>query len=123
MQLFMGNNDVPWTIELTELFDPYSMHVIINRDTAKRLDLKDGDLVRLNSMGGNSIEGVLKTSALVAPNVLGIPGAYGARSSNIHPWARVGPNFNTLWKLDEAYMDPATNRLDLTTRVSIDRVT
>ena len=123
MQLFMGNNDVPWTIELTELFDPYSMHVIINRDTAKRLDLKDGDLVRLKSMGGNSIEGVLKTSALVAPNVLGIPGAYGARSSNIHPWARIGSNFNTLWKLDEAYMDPATNRLDLTTRVSIERVT
>ena len=76
MQLFMGNNDVPWTIELTELFDLYSMHVIINRDTAKRLDLKDGDLVRLNSMGGNSIEGVLKTSALVTPNVLGIPGGY-----------------------------------------------
>ncbi len=122
MQLFMGNNDVPWTIELTEQFDPYSMNVIINKDTARRLALKDGDLVRLNSMGGNSIEGVIKTSALVAPNVLGIPGAYGARSRNIHPWARVGPNFNALWKLDEAYMDPETNRLDLTTRVSIERL-
>jgi anaerobic selenocysteine-containing dehydrogenase len=122
MQLFYGDNDVPWTIELTERFDPYSMHVMINRDVAKTLGLKDNDLVRLTSMGGNSIEGTIVTTALVAPNVLGIPGAYGARSTDIHPWARIGPNFNALWKLDESYMDPETNRLDLTTRVSIERV-
>ena len=122
MQLFYGNNDVPWTIELTELMDPYSMHVLVNPADAGALGLSDGDTVELTSMAGNSTQGPIKVSNLVMPGVLGIPGSYGDRSTDIHPWARTGPNFNTLWELDWKYFDPQAAAIDLTTKVSLKKV-
>ena len=98
------------------------MHVLVNPADAGALGLSDGDTVELTSMAGNSTQGPIKVSNLVMPGVLGIPGSYGDRSTDIHPWARTGPNFNTLWELDWKYFDPQAAAIDLTTKVSLKKV-
>ena len=87
--------DNPWIAEDILLFDPWSMMVVINTETAKRKGLKDADNVIVESKYGKT-QGLVKTSELVRPDTVALSGCFGARSVDMNPIARLGPNINDL---------------------------
>lgn len=119
---FACNVSNAWLMELTAGQDPYSLAVMINGETAAKRGLKDGDHVQIVSFTGGKIEGIVKTTQLVHPTVLGIAGAYGTRSANMNPVVRVGSAFNDLLKLSEEYLNPLKISIDRDVRVKISKM-
>lgn len=111
----------PWLHEV-RTNDPYEMHILINRGTASRKNLKDGDLVCVESRYGKT-EGTIKTTELIHPEVVGIAALYGSATLLMNPIAKEGPYFNALISIDEEVsMDPLHGGLDIAPRVKIYRV-
>ena len=119
---FACNIGNAWLMELTTDQDPYSLSVMINGATAAKRGLKDGDRIAITSFTGGMIEGKVKTTQLIHPEVLGIAGAFGVKSANFNPAARQGSSFVDLLKLSEEYINPLKISLDRDTKVKIRRM-
>ena len=119
MELYYGNIDQPWVNELAFTMNPYASAILINPRAASQLGLSDGNTVVVEAFTGGKTQGQVKLTNLVRPDVVAIGGAWGARSANIHPWARKGPHFNALWKISEEFLDPIRGGIDMTTRVRL----
>ena len=110
--------DNPWISEQTELFDPYSMNVWMNRATAEKKGLKDGDFVWVESQHGKT-RGQVKTSESVHPEVIGMGGCYDSKSANYSPLGRGGSNINDLCEFDETHMNPVTGGMENHAKVKV----
>lgn len=122
MQQHYGTNtDNAWLMEWTANYDPYSMRIWMNTDTARKKGLKNGDTVWVESFTGGKVQGQVKTSECVHPEVVAIGACFGNRSANIFPMARLGPHFNALNRLSEEYLDPLTFNIDRDTRIRISK--
>lgn len=121
MQHHYGTDNA-WAMELTEAQDPYSLRIWMNSEIAWKKGLKDGDKVEVESFTGGKVEGIIKTSQCIHPQVTAIGGCFGHRSVNIVPSSQKGPNFNTLNKISEEYIDPIVGNIDRDTRVKIQRI-
>lgn len=119
---FACNISNAWLMDLTTHQDPYSLAVMMNAVSAARRGLKDGDRIFITSFTGGKIEGRLKTTQLIHPQVLGIAGAFGSKSANLNPAVRQGPPFADLLKLSEEYINPLKISLDRDTKVKIDKI-
>jgi anaerobic selenocysteine-containing dehydrogenase len=95
--------------------------VLVNRLTAERKGLREGDEVSVEAYWGGTASGILKLTDLIHPKAVGIPGGHGRRSLHRNPQARQGPNFNALLNTDEGTFDPLHGGIDLSPRVRIDR--
>ena len=115
-----GNVENPWFHEIATQFDPYQMTILINRATARKRGLKDGDKVLVESQWGK-MDGVLKLTELIHPEVIGVAGNFGRRSLHMNPISRIGPNFNQLLSPDEGTIDPIGGGLCNTARVKLTR--
>jgi len=110
----------PWLTEISE-HHPYAYKILMNRETARRKGLKDGDLVQVESAGG-STRGRLKLTECIHPEVVGIPGTFGSWAKG-KPIARgKGPHFNSLIPLDPQRMDYVSTAVDACIRVKVTRV-
>ena len=116
-----GTVENPWLMEVAQTFDPYSFSICMNRTTAARKGLKDGDKVRVESPYGK-VEGTLKTSELFHPEVVGIGGCFGRRSMHMNPAAKLGPNYNQLLTADDGKYDPISGGMEITARVKIKKI-
>ena len=110
--------DNAWTSEVTELFDPYSMNVWMNRATAAAKGFKDGDWIWVESQHGKT-RGQVKTSQGVHPEVIGIGGCYGSQSVDYNPQARAGANINELCEFDETHMNPICGGMENRAKVKV----
>ena len=119
---FSCNISNAWLMDLTIDQDPYSLSVMMNGATAAKRGLKSGDLIAITSFTGGHIEGKVKTTQLIHPQVLGIAGAFGAKSANLNPFVRQGPPFADLLKLSEEYINPLKISLDRDTKVRIRKI-
>jgi anaerobic selenocysteine-containing dehydrogenase len=119
---FACNISNAWLMELTKEQDPYSLQVMMNKASAEKRGLQDGDRIEITSFTGGQIQGTVKTTQIIHPEVLGIAGAYGSKSSNFNPSARKGSAFVDLLKLSEEYINPLKISLDRDTRVRIRKV-
>jgi anaerobic selenocysteine-containing dehydrogenase len=81
-----------WMSEIFEA-DPYFLRVWMNEDTGKEKGLSDGDKVWLESTV-TKVEGRVKLSQGIHPQVVGVAGASGAWATN--PFAKKGINFASL---------------------------
>ncbi|MBI2918514.1 MAG: molybdopterin-dependent oxidoreductase [Chloroflexi bacterium] len=111
----------PWLNELSQ-HHAYVYKVMVNRDTAHRKGLKDGDLVEVESAGGKTRARV-KVTECIHPEVVGLAGGFGN-------WARgrpvaqgQGPHFNSLIPLDTKRMDYVSTAVDACIRVKLTKVT
>ena len=116
-----GFDENPWFDELIDQTNPYVRTVNINRATAAKKGLKDGDEVWVQSQYGKT-RGKVKTSDLFHPDVVGIAGCYGAGTMHMNPIAMKGPHFNSLLSNDESSMDPISGGLDISPRVKVYKV-
>ena len=90
-----------WLRDTEVHFDPHLRHVLMAPSAAEKLGLAEGDAVVIESMYGNTTEGVLHLSEMVHPQMLGISGKWGAKGAGLIEFAHEGPNFNRLLNDDE----------------------
>jgi len=123
-QFRIGTSDQtgnPLLNEVVDHCDPYQLRVLLNRLTAERRGLREGDEVVVEAYWGGTTSGILKLTDLIHPEAVGIPGGHGKRSLHRDPRARRGPNFNALLNTDEGTFDPLHGGIDLSPRVKIVR--
>lgn len=107
----------PWLAEVYTQ-DPYEGVICINTDTAAAKNLKDGDTVVIESRYGKT-EGLIKTTELMHPQVVGISGSYGLGTPQSNPLMKRGPHYNSLLALDHKSVDAISGGQEASPRVKI----
>lgn len=77
----------PWLDEVSR-YDPYTYFIEINRVTAEKKGLSDGDLVRLESSRGYTVEGPIRITEGMHPECLGVGGGHWGTRSKFLPIAK-----------------------------------
>ena len=116
--------DNPWTHEAMQ-FDPYPAAVWINRETAKKKGLKDGDLVWVESYvqeAWSKVKGEILTSEGVHPESCIIGGQWGRWATNMNAIAKEGPHHNSLLSIKLAYIDHFSGNIELGSKVKVYKV-
>jgi len=111
----------PLLNEVVDRCDPYQFVVLINRVTAEKKGLKEGDKVVVEAYWGGRTEGTLRITDLIHPDAVGIPAIHGFRSMHRNPVARRGPHFNSLLSSAEGSFDPVHGGIDRSPRVRVYR--
>ena len=117
-----GSLENAWLRDVAEHFDPFLHAILINRKTAEAKGLKDGDMVWLESQYGGKIQGPVKLSELFHPEVVGIAGNFGHKSSQMAPVALKGLHFNQLMSPDPGDIDPVSGGFAGAPKVKITKV-
>jgi len=117
-----SNMENAWLQELREN-DPYETFVLVNSLTARKKGLQDGDAIRIESQYGKT-EGRVKVTELIHPEVIGIPGNYGGRSTSfLNPVHSDAAWFNELLSSKEEHaLDPITAGMEIAPRVRVHRM-
>jgi anaerobic selenocysteine-containing dehydrogenase len=102
-------------------FDPEIGFILINTETAKRKGLKDGDMVRCESLHG-SLEGPIKTTELLQADSVGISGNYGQKGRLTYPEAKKGLNYNVLLSAEDGEFDPVTGGINISPQVKLTKI-
>lgn len=113
----VGGN--PWLAELSEK-DPFDGAIFLNSETARRKGLNDGDRVVIESRYGTT-RGIVRTTELIHPDAVGIPGSHGLGTIQSNPLNREGTNINLLYSLDEKTIDAVSGGLELSPRVKLQK--
>jgi anaerobic selenocysteine-containing dehydrogenase len=115
-----SNMENAWINEVREN-DRYETYIHINSKTACLKGLHDGQLVWVESRYGRT-KGRLRTTALIHPEVLGMPGNYGGLGGKswMNPVMTDGPWFNALLTADEQkHVDPITGGIEMAPKVKV----
>jgi anaerobic selenocysteine-containing dehydrogenase len=97
--------------------------VVINSETAKKKNLRDGDRVCLESRYGKT-GGRLRLSELIHPEVLGVPGNYGGKRSRfLNPVSSDAAWYNVLLASDEEHhLEPISGGIENSPKVKLTKV-
>ncbi|MCX6013099.1 MAG: molybdopterin-dependent oxidoreductase, partial [Chloroflexi bacterium] len=113
-----GNTENPWIDELSKM-NPYTYHVTMNEDTAKKKGLKTGDLICIESDKNRKVTGVLKTMQGQHPQCISISACSGAWARGM-PIARgKGTNFNILLESDFEHVCPVCFSIETATKAKV----
>lgn len=92
--------------------DAYIYYINLNKSTAARKGIKDGDWICLESVKGRKVWGKANLSEAIHPEVLAVAGCTGHWSKD-QPIARAkGTFFNALLEIDYEHASPANLNLD-----------
>ena len=111
----------PLLNEVVDGCDPYQFTVLLNKATAARKGLKDGERVIVEAYWGGKTEGTLRVTDLMHPDAVGIPAIHGFRSMHRNPVTRRGPHYNSLLSSAEGTFDPVHGGIDRNPRVRVYR--
>jgi anaerobic selenocysteine-containing dehydrogenase len=111
----------PWLHDILDHTVLDSKRVLIPTTAAKKLGIREGDEVWVESEDGGKTRGKVHLSELIHPECIGVPGNYGRSALLMNPRAREGPNFNVLRSPDEAFCDPIQGQPELSPRVTVYR--
>jgi anaerobic selenocysteine-containing dehydrogenase len=116
--------DNPWTHEAMQ-FDPYPRSVWMNRQTATKKGLKDGDLVWVESYvqeKWSKVKGEVLTSEGVHPESVIIGGQWGRWAVNMNNIAKEGPHHNSLISIKLPFIDHFSGTIELSSKVKVYKV-
>ncbi len=116
--------DNPWTYECME-FDPYPGSVWINKETAKKKGLKDGDLVWVESFvqePWSKVKGEVFTSEAVHPDGCIIGGQWGRWAVGMNPISKERAHHNSLLSIKLQYVDHFSGNIQMGSKVKIYKV-
>ena len=113
-------HDAPVLLRVAEATerDPYFTRIMINSATARKKGLSDGARVCVESPHGR-IEGTLKFTETIHPEVLGTIGCWGHRTEASVARGRGPGNFNSLLGSGLQYMGPSTLQAECAARAKI----
>lgn len=109
----------PLLNEVVDGCDPYQFTVLLNKGTAERKGLRNGEQVIVEAYWGGKTQGVLRVTDLMHPDAAGIPAIHGFRSMHRNPVTRRGPHFNSLLSSAEGTFDPLHGGIDRSPRVKV----
>ena len=104
----------PWLSEIAEL-NPYSQKILINRVTAEKKGIGEGDKIYVESEV-DKVAGIAKVTECVHPEVIGISSHFGSLAKGKPIGCEKGSQFNRLLPGD---MDPVSTGVDACVRVKI----
>ncbi|MGI6732287.1 MAG: molybdopterin-dependent oxidoreductase [Anaerovoracaceae bacterium] len=107
----------PWLAEVYKK-DPWEAVVCLNKATAEKKGLADGDRVTIASRYG-TLEGLVRTSELFHPDAVGVSGAYGMGTRQSNPLSKQGPLFNRLLTTAEETLDSVSAGIEIAPCVKI----
>jgi anaerobic selenocysteine-containing dehydrogenase len=111
----------PWIDEASRM-NPYTYNITLNRQTAEKKGLKEGDIIEIESVAGRKITGRLKPMEGQHPQVIGIA-TCGGHWAKGQPVARgKGTNFNEILELDQDHLDPICTTLETCVRTKIRKI-
>ncbi|MBT5267214.1 MAG: molybdopterin-dependent oxidoreductase [Rhodospirillaceae bacterium] len=102
--------------------NPYTFNVMINRITAEKKGLRDGDRIRIESHFADG-EGTVKVTELIHPDCIGIPGTLGhwARAYNVSKYQ--GTSFNNFLPAPSVeFIDTLSGQTDSCARVRVTKI-
>lgn len=94
----------PWLCEIGEEH-PFLYKVLMNLETGFKKGVRSGDIIKVESTNGSSVEGEVKLSQCIHPEVIAIGGIFGARAKGKPIAKGKGLHFNTLMTLDLEHLD------------------
>ena len=102
--------------------NPYTYNVTMNAETAREKGLEDGDVVKLESDRGRTVQGVLKTREGQHPQTIAMVGTAGHWAKG-QPIARgKGVNFNALMDYKLSDCDPLSLSVEPCIKVRVWKV-
>ena len=111
----------PWLDEASRM-NPYTYNITMNRETAQKKGLKDGDVIELETITGRKVSGTLKTMEGHHPKTVAIAACSGHWAKGL-PIARgKGTNFDDLLEIDIKHSDPVSLNLETAVRVKAKRI-
>ncbi|HBB16974.1 MAG TPA: hypothetical protein DCZ97_08220, partial [Syntrophus sp. (in: bacteria)] len=111
--------DNPWVDDICKR-TRMDYNVALNRDTAFRKGIKDGDLVRIESRAGK-VFGRVRLTEGIHPECLGIFGVLGQWAKDKIIARGKGTHINSLLKHDWSMVGTLTGQLDFCARVKVSR--
>jgi anaerobic selenocysteine-containing dehydrogenase len=112
----------PWLTELSQRH-PKALYVTLNRETASRHGIADGDEIELTGVNGYSARGLARLSECVHPEVAAIASCFGHWSRAQPVGSDHGVNFNSFVPLDIRGMEMLSGDYDHCALVTIRRAT
>jgi anaerobic selenocysteine-containing dehydrogenase len=116
-----GTMQIPLLDEASQL-SPYTYNIVINESTAKKRGLKSGDVITMESNYGRKIEGPIKTSQGIHPEVIAIATTAGHWVKGQPIAYGKGVNFDVLVELDLEHVDPTVFNIETSVKVKISKV-
>lgn len=107
--------------EIQAITDPNIDAIVINRETASRKGLSEGDRVVVESMYGQSLEGTVHLTELIEKSCLGFAGNYGHVAPFMGEYAKRGLNYNQLLSADDGLFDPVSGGMENTAACKISK--
>jgi molybdopterin-containing oxidoreductase family molybdopterin binding subunit len=111
-------NQNTWLDELSH-FDPYVYNIQINRDTAKKKGINDGDMIYVENVKGHKIKGRAKLVEGIHPEHIAIGGCGGHWTKGQPIALGKGVFFNELLEIGKEYMDPISFNQDICVKVKV----
>ena len=111
----------PWIDEASRM-NPYTYNITMNRETADKKGLKEGDIIEIETDKGRKTVGRLRPMEGQHPRVVGIAANSGHWAKG-QPIARgKGSNFDVLLELDQKHLDPICTTIETSVRVSVRKI-
>lgn len=108
----------PWIDEASQM-SPYTYNITMNRETAEKKALREGDAIELETVTGRSVTGTLKVMEGLHPQAIAIAACSGHWAAGL-PIARgKGTNFDDLLEIDLNHADPVSLNLETAVRVKV----
>jgi anaerobic selenocysteine-containing dehydrogenase len=112
--------DNPYLMEISALHDPYLGVVWMNRATAERKGLKDGDIVWVESYNtGKRQRGPVRLSETVHPDSVMFGMTANNWSRHMNPDAQLGMIYNLLVSTDFKFIDPISGGIEVHSAVKV----
>lgn len=117
-----GQQDNAWLLEVVGNTEIDNFSIQINTATAVAKGLVSGDVVRVESEHGGSLEGRIITTELIHPECIGFPGNGGRVSAFLNPAARQGCNYNRLLSSAPDVVDADASAVPLSAHVKVTKI-
>ncbi|MBI4296112.1 MAG: molybdopterin-dependent oxidoreductase [Chloroflexi bacterium] len=111
----------PWLDEASQM-NPYTYNITMNRETAEKKGLKDGDVVEIESADRRTVTGRLKVMEGQHPQTMGIAACSGHWAKGLPIAKDKGTNFDILLELDLQHVDPVSWVIETCARVKVKKV-
>jgi molybdopterin-containing oxidoreductase family molybdopterin binding subunit len=102
--------------------NPYAYSVLMNRETARRKGIEDGDRIRISTAEGYEAVGPALLTECIHPEVIGIAGCFGRKSKGLKLSHGKGVHFNNFLPHRLDRIDSLSAALDSCVRVKVSKL-
>jgi len=115
-----GTMEIPLLDEASSI-NPFTYNIAINDETARQKRLQDGDIICIESDGGRTIKGPIKTTQGIHPEVIAIAATAGHWVKGQPIAYGKGVNFDVLVELDLQHLSPVNLNMETSVKVKISK--